>query len=146
MKVVIVGCGRVGAKLARDFDSEGHDVTVVDERVTAFNRLGSEFGGQMVVGTGIDEAVLRRAGIEGADCFASVPNGDNRNIMAAEIAKTIFNVPRVITRIYDPIREEAFRSLGLETLCSTSLSAGIIGEYFHSGTNRAHMQASRTEA
>ena len=72
----------------------------------------------MVVGTGIDEGpVLRRAGIEQADCFASVTNGDNRNIMAAQVAKVVFNVPRVITRIYDPIREQTYREFGLETIC-----------------------------
>lgn len=105
-------------------------MTVVDERVAAFDRLSGDFKGEMVVGTGIDESVLRRAGIESADCFASVTNGDNRNIMAAQIAKRIFNVPCVITRIYDPIREDVYRGLGLETFCPTSLGAGLIHDYF----------------
>ncbi len=137
LKVVIVGCGRVGSTLARELDSAGHEVTVVDERVAAFGRLGEGFGGNMVVGTGIDESVLRRAGIEQADCFASVTNGDNRNIMAAQVAKVLFHVPRVITRIYDPIRADFYRTLGMETLCSTAISARIISDYVSTGVNRA---------
>ncbi|MHB8718014.1 MAG: potassium channel family protein [Candidatus Dormibacteria bacterium] len=141
MKVVIVGCGRVGSTLARDLDAAGHEVTVVDERVAAFSRLGEDFGGRMVVGTGIDESVLRRAGIEEADCFASVTNGDNRNIMAAQVAKVVFNVPRVITRIYDPIREQTYRGFGLETICSTSIVASMVEEFLTTGKNPAYADA-----
>src|SRR5437899_3904858 len=85
VKIVIVGCGRVGSTLALQMVEEGHQVTIVDESVSSFARLGEDFDGQMVVGSGIDEEVLRRAGIEKADCFASVTNGDNRNIMAAQM-------------------------------------------------------------
>jgi transcriptional regulator with XRE-family HTH domain len=85
-----------------------------------------------------DESVLRRAGIEDADCFASVTNGDNRNIMAAQIAKEIFKVPRVITRIYDPIREETYREFGLETICSTRIVSRMIGEFLNTGRNPGH--------
>jgi trk system potassium uptake protein len=138
VKVVIVGCGRVGSTLARELDAAGHEVSIIDERVSAFNRLGEGFGGNMVVGTGIDESVLRRAGIEKADCFASVTNGDNRNIMAAQVAKVVFNVPRVITRIYDPIREVTYREFGLETICSTTIVSSMIGSFFASGDNPAH--------
>ncbi len=136
MKVIIVGCGRVGARLARQLDAEGHSVAVVDQQVSAFDRLGREFGGAMVVGNCVDEAVLRRAGIEGADCFVSVTNGDNRNLMAAQIAQRIFKVKRVITRLYDPIRESVFREMGLETFCPTTLGADLIREYFLEGVNR----------
>jgi trk system potassium uptake protein TrkA len=138
VRIIIVGCGRVGSVLARRLDAEGHDVTVVDERVAAFGRLGDEFGGEMLVGSGIDESVLRRAGIETADAFCSVTNGDNRNIMAAQVAREIFGVKRVITRMYDPIREEAYRELGMETLCSTTIGAGIIHDFLTTGRNRAH--------
>ena len=138
MRAIIVGCGRVGANLALTLDREGHKVTVVDLRIAAFARLGEDFHGEMVVGTGIDEDVLRRAGIETADCFVSATNGDNRNIMSAQIAKTIFKVPRVITRIYDPIREDVYRGLGLETFCPTALGTSLIKDYFEQGTNRAH--------
>jgi trk system potassium uptake protein len=138
VKIVIVGCGRVGSTLARRMADEGHEVSVVDELVASFGRLGEEFPGQMVVGSGIDEEVLRRAGIESADCFASVTNGDNRNIMAAQIAKEIFHVDRVITRIYDPIRAQVYRELGLETICPTTIGAGVLHQFFTSGVNEAH--------
>jgi trk system potassium uptake protein TrkA len=131
-----VGCGRVGARLARQLDAEGHSVTVVDQQVSAFERLGRDFRGAMVVGNCVDEAVLRRAGIEGADCFVSVTSGDNRNLMAAQIAQRIFKVKRVITRLYDPIRESVFREMGLETFCPTTLGADLIREYFLDGVNR----------
>jgi trk system potassium uptake protein len=137
MKAIIVGCGRVGARLALQLDAAGHKVTVVDERVAAFDRLGRGFSGQMVVGTGIDESVLRRAGIESADCFVSVTNGDNRNLMAAQIAQRIFNVKRVITRVYDPIRESVYREQGLETFCPTTMGADLIWGYFTEGVNRS---------
>src|SRR6202045_3975943 len=135
VKVIIVGCGRVGSTMARALAGDGHEVTIIDEKVSAFDRLGSDFRGNMVVGTGIDESILRRAGIEQADCFASVTNGDNRNIMAAQVAKVIFKVPRVITRIYDPIREETYREFGLETICSTTIVSSMIGSFFASGDN-----------
>lgn len=141
-----MGCGRVGATLAAQLDAEGHEVTIIDERVAAFNRLGEGFGGNMVVGTGIDESVLRRAGIEQADCFASVTNGDNRNIMAAQVAKVVFNVPRVITRIYDPIREQTYRELGLETICSTTIVSSMIKEFLTTGSNPAHSPSPVAEA
>ncbi|MDQ2959538.1 MAG: TrkA family potassium uptake protein [Candidatus Dormibacteraeota bacterium] len=138
MKVVIVGCGRVGSTLARELDAAGHRVTIIDERVAAFSRLGEDYGGEMVVGTGIDESVLRRAGIEDADCFASVTNGDNRNIMAAQVAKVVFNVPRVITRIYDPIREQTYRGFGLETICSTRIVSDMVLAFLTTGDNPAY--------
>jgi trk system potassium uptake protein len=119
MKLVIVGCGRVGAMAALALSKAGHHVTVIDNNRRAFDRLGSDFAGEMVLGNGIDEDVLREAGIESADGFASLTNGDNRNIMAAQIAQQIFKVPRVITRIYDPIRENVYRELGLNTVCPT---------------------------
>jgi trk system potassium uptake protein TrkA len=123
MKLVIVGCGRVGAMAAMALSQAGHHVTVVDINRRAFDRLGSDFTGDMVLGNGIDEDVLRKAGIEKADGFASLTNGDNRNIMAAQIAREIFKVPRVITRIYDPMREDAFQALGLKTVSPTLASA-----------------------
>jgi trk system potassium uptake protein TrkA len=137
VKIVIVGCGRVGSTLARRMVEEGHQVSIVDENVSSFGRLGEDFAGQMVVGSGIDEEVLRRAGIEQADCFASVTNGDNRNIMAAQIAKEVFRVNRVITRVYDPIRADVYREMGLETICPTTISAGLLDEFFTTGHNAA---------
>ena len=136
MKIVIVGCGRVGAELARRLAAEENDVTVVDMQMTAFARLGEDFTGHMLVGNGLEEGTLIRAGIESADCFASVTNGDNRNLMMAQVAKEIFQVKRVITRLYDPIRAEVYRELGLETFCSTVIGSGIIAGFFATGRNR----------
>ena len=128
MRIVILGCGRVGAYLAKMLVAEGHQVTVIDRNVEAFRRLGSDFTGNLVVGTGIDEDVLRRAGIEQAEAFVAVTNGDNTNVMASQVAREIFGVPRVICRIYDPLREEIYRTLELETICPTILGATSIKE------------------
>lgn len=125
MKVLIVGCGRVGSRLAHELDREGHEVTVVDRDPGAFNKFASrgvfdsDFGGNFVVGDGTETELLRRAGIEDADCFIAVTEGDNRNIMAAQIAQNVFQVPKVVCRIYDPIRNEVYRKLGLHVFCPT---------------------------
>jgi trk system potassium uptake protein TrkA len=121
MKIVILGCGRLGAHLARRFDREGHSVTVIDRNSEAFARLGVDFRGAMVLGTGIDEDVMRRAGIEGADAFVAVTTGDNTNAMAAEIAKLIFKVPRVVARFNDPVREDTYHTLGLMDTVSPTI-------------------------
>ncbi len=128
MKVVILGCGRVGARLAARLDSEGHDVTIIDRNQDSFARLGATYGGAMVLGTGIDEDVMRRAGIEKADAFVAVSNGDNTNAMAAQIAQLVFKVPRVVARLYDPIREETYKTLGLETVSPTNIGVQRIME------------------
>lgn len=128
MKIIILGCGRVGVHLAQSMDQAGHDVTIVDRNREAFNKLGSNYGGKMILGTGIDEDVLRKAGIEKADAFVAVTNGDNTNAMAAQIAKHVFHVPHVVARLYDPVREETYRLLGLDTVCSTVMGADKIRE------------------
>ena len=128
MKVVIMGCGRVGADLAATLDQEGHEVTVLDANPDAFRRLRPEFGGQRHVGTGIDQDVLARIGVGEADAFVAVTQGDNRNVMAAQMAKHIFGVPRVVCRIYDPIREEIYHGLGLETISPTKVGARLLKE------------------
>ena len=125
MRVVILGCGRVGSTLALMLSSECHDVSIIDVDTAAFRRLGENFGGRAISGIGINADVLREAGIENADAFLTVTNGDNTNIMAAQIAKTLFQVPRVMARIYDPLRAEIYREVGVETLCITTLGAGI---------------------
>lgn len=126
MKAVIMGCGRVGARVASLLDHTGNEVTVIDIDSRAFQRLPSTFGGDTIIGTGIDEDVLRRAGIEEADAFIAVSNGDNRNIMAAQVARLIFNVPEVVCRIYDPVREDTYRRLGLTTVCPTTTISAMI--------------------
>lgn len=128
MKVVIVGCGRVGSYLARLLVEEGHQVSIIDKNSAAFTRLPPGFPGRMVLGTGIDEDVLKRAGIEEADAFVATTNGDNTNVMASEMAKEIFGVKRVVARIYDPLREEIYRHLGLETISPTVVGAELIKE------------------
>src|SRR5947208_14180823 len=108
MKLVIVGCGRVGAMAAVALSKAGHQVTVVDVNRRAFDRLGTDFNGEMVLGNGIDEAVLHQAGIERADGFASLTNGDNRHIMAAQLPRDVFKAPRLITPIDDRVREYVY--------------------------------------
>ncbi len=128
MRFVILGCGRVGSRLATMLDHMGHTVAIVDRTADAFKRLPTNFKGQSIVGIGIDEDVLRSAGIEQADVFAAVTNGDNTNIMASQVAKELFQVPRVIARIYDPLREETYHALGLETICPTTLISNVIAK------------------
>lgn len=126
MRVVIMGCGRLGSTLAIRLDRGGHEVTIIDLDAGQFRRfLPADFRGTSVVGNGIDEDVLRRAGIERADAFAAVTQGDNRNVMAAQIAKHIFNVPKAVSRIYDPIRGEIYRDLGVETICPTIIMSDL---------------------
>ena len=126
MKVIIMGCGRVGAQLAELLDRDGHKVTVLDVEQYSFRRLPENFGGTALVGDGTDEDALKKAGIEDADVFVSVTQGDNRNVMAAQIAKHIFNVPKVVCRIYDPLREQMYSVLGLETMSPTIVGAQLL--------------------
>jgi trk system potassium uptake protein TrkA len=126
MKVIIMGCGRVGGRLAGLLDIEGHSVTILDIDSYSFRRLPPDFAGTALVGDGMDEEVLKKAGIEEADAFVAVTQADNRNIMAAQIARHIFNVPKVVCRIYDPLRRELFNSLGLEALSPTTTFAQML--------------------
>ena len=128
MKVVIMGCGRVGARLAGLLDAEGHLVTILDTDTYSFRRLVPDFGGTALLGNGINEESLKKAGIEEADAFVAVTQGDNRNVMAAQIAKHIFNVPKVICRIYDPIRRELYNTLGIEAFSPTTIFAQMLKE------------------
>ena len=128
MKAVIMGCGRVGAQLAGLLDADGHSVTILDVDSYSFRRLPPNFKGTALVGNGIDEESLKKAGIEEADVFVALTQGDNRNVMAAQIAKHIFNVPRVICRIYDPLRQELYSTLGLEAISPTTIFAQLLKE------------------
>ncbi|RLC92002.1 MAG: TrkA family potassium uptake protein [Chloroflexi bacterium] len=128
MKVLIMGCGRVGAYLAASLDSEGHDVTILDIDSASFRKLAPSFKGTALLGDGTDEDSLRKAGIEEMEAFLALTQGDNRNVMAAQIAKHIFNVDRVICRIYDPLREELYRTLGLEAISPTTFFADLLKE------------------
>ena len=128
MKIIIMGCGRVGARLASLLDGDGHEVVVLDNDTYSFRRLPSSFGGTALFGNGVDEEALKRAGIEETDVFVAMTQGDNRNVMSCQIAKHIFNVPRVMCRIYDPLREEMYSALGLETLSPTKVFAQLFRE------------------
>ena len=126
MKIVIMGCGRVGGMLAGLLDEAGHQVTVIDIDSWSFRWLPRSFAGKALVGDGTDVETLRTSGIEEADVFVSTTQGDNRNVMAAQAAKYIFNVPKVVCRIYDPLREELYKSMGLETMSPTKLGASVL--------------------
>ncbi|MFC2003766.1 potassium channel family protein [Chloroflexota bacterium] len=132
MKVVIMGCGRVGSRLASLLDADGHEVTILDINEYSFRRLASTFNGTALLGNGTDEETLKKAGTEQADAFVTVTQGDNRNLMAAQIAKHIFNVPKVICRIYDPLRQELYSNLGLETFSPTIILSQILKEKLES--------------
>jgi trk system potassium uptake protein TrkA len=127
-KIVVLGCGRVGAELARLLDLDGHDVTIVDPDVEAFRRLAAGFKGTILAGDGLDEEILRQAGVESADACIALMDGDNHNIMASQIAKHVHRVPCVISQIKDPLRGEAYDALGIESVSPTILGADRIRE------------------
>ena len=137
MRFLIMGCGRVGSGLARSLTDDGHDVTIMDVRQEAFQRLPTRFRGSAIIGDGLDSAALQRAGVENVDVFVSVTQGDNRNLMAAQVAKSIFSVPRVIARVYDDSRAEIFRELGLETLSAPKFVTGLMKEMIFGQSNDA---------
>jgi trk system potassium uptake protein len=128
MHLVIYGSTRLGAELAALMARGGHEVTVIDPNPESFSRLGKDFHGQAVVGIGIDEDVLRRSGIETADAFVALSDGDNKNVMACQVAKYIFHIPRVISQIKDPGRREIFTTLELDNICPTLLGADAFKE------------------
>lgn len=113
-----MGCGRVGSTLAKDFQALGHSVAVIDQDREAFRRLGADFNGLTVAGVGFDRDTLLEAGIEKADAFAAVSNGDNSNILAARVARETYGVSSVVARIYDPARAEIYQRLGIPTVAT----------------------------
>ncbi|WP_410787295.1 potassium channel family protein [Kribbella sp. C-35] len=116
MHVVIMGCGRVGSMLARGLEKRGHTVAIIDQSADAFRRLSPAFTGRTIVGMGFDREVLTEAGIEDAEAFAAVSNGDNSNILAARVARETFGINNVVARIYDPGRAEVYQRLGIPTV------------------------------
>lgn len=126
MYVIIVGCGRVGSELAKLLSNEGHNVVVIDKNRAAFERLGSTFNGLTMVGNGFDLGLLKQAGIEKANAFCAVTNGDNTNLIASQVAKKIFKVPKVLARVYDPHRAQIYSSLGLDIISGTILFAAML--------------------
>jgi trk system potassium uptake protein TrkA len=129
VKTVIVGCGRVGAVLAASFDQAGHEVIILDLTSRAFDRLPSTFRGTALRGDGTDEDILRRAGADDADIFIAMTEGDNRNVMAAQLAQEALGAKKVIAKINDPVRANAYADLGIAALCRTNLMADAVYEY-----------------
>ena len=133
MKTVIVGCGRVGSVLADSLDRAGHEVIVLDLKTTAFDRLPGTFRGTAVRGDGTDEDTLRRAGAESADLFIAMTEGDNRNVMSAQLAIEALDAKQVIAKLNDPLRASAYAELGIATLCRTNLMAGAVSDFLGLG-------------
>ena len=129
MRTIIVGCGRVGANLAGRLVREGDEVTVIDLRTEAFDRLEDDFPGQAIRADGTDEDALRRAGAEGADRFFALTEGDNRNILAAQLAAERFDIKTVVAKINDPVRAEAYAALGLATICRTTIMVETLSRF-----------------
>ncbi|MCD2261741.1 TrkA family potassium uptake protein [Dietzia aurantiaca] len=135
MKVVIMGCGRVGAALATELDAAGHDVVVIDHEPRAFGRLSEDFTGLTVTGTGFDRDVLEGAGIRDAHAFAAVSSGDNSNIIAARVARETFGLDRVIARIYDAGRAEVYERLGIPTVATVPWATGRLVRFITAGSS-----------
>jgi trk system potassium uptake protein TrkA len=128
MKIIVMGCGRVGSQVSQLLVRQGHEVTVIDHDANALARLGTEFKGKVVRGIGFDRSVLLEAGVETAEGFVAASSSDNANIVAARIARNMFRVPRVVARLYDPVRAEVYQRLGLTTISSTAWGAQRIVE------------------
>jgi trk system potassium uptake protein TrkA len=128
MKLVIIGCGRVGAALARDFAADGWDVTVVDEKEEALSRLGSGWSGGFVVGHGMDSEILRRAGADEADAVVVSTNGDNTNLVIGQVVKKRYGVGCVVVRILDPARAEFYAERGMQVVCPTRTAISALAD------------------
>ncbi len=128
MRIIIIGCGRMGSGLAQTLSLRGHAVTVVDKDPQAFERLGPAFKGKTLTGIGFDRDVLLRAGIERADGLAAVTSSDEANVVAARLASNVFRTPRVVARLYDPRKAEIYRRLGLQTISTVSWGIGQIAD------------------
>ncbi len=140
MKIIVMGCGRVGLQVSQLLVSLGHAVTVIDHDVNALARLGADFKGKVVRGLGFDRSVLLEAGVEDAEAFVAASSSDNANIVAARVARNIFHVPRVVARLYDPLRAEIYQRLGLTTISTTGWGAERIVEVItHTDLDLIHL-------
>lgn len=138
MHVIIGGCGRVGAQLADQLSSEEHDVVIIDADAEAFDRIGSAFNGETVIGNIINKDSLLRAGIEHADAMAAVTDLDNANLMSVQIARELFSVPITIARLFNPQREDSYRKMGISYVSGTRLVARAIIKQLHADTFPPH--------
>lgn len=143
MNILVVGCGKVGSRLANVLSRQGHDVSVISKEEANFERLSSDFNGFTTLGVPIDQDVLKKAGIENCDALAAVTEDDNVNIMVCQLAREIFNVQRVLARIYDPIREDVFSQFGLHTICPTNMTVEGVCAYLseHTDAQSVHFGA-----
>jgi trk system potassium uptake protein TrkA len=128
VKLIVIGCGRVGSTIAKRFAAEGWDVTAVDENESALNRLGEDWTGGFVVGHGMDTAVLRKAGIEDADSVVVSTDGDNTNLVIGQVAQKRFGIECTVVRILDPARATFYAERGLRTVCPTSTAIDSLDE------------------
>ncbi len=135
--MIVIGCGRVGSAVARKLDRDGWDVIAIDEKEEALARLGTEWGGGFVVGHGMDEGVLREAGIEEADAVVVATDGDNTNLVAAQVAQKRYGIDNVVVRVLDPARAEFYAARGLQTVCPTSTAIEALTESVRSRANVA---------
>ncbi len=126
MQLIVVGCGKVGSRLAHIMSLEGHDVVIIDNDRDSFKKLSLEYNGLTITGVPFDQDVLKQAGIESADALAAVTPDDNINIMVSQVAKEIFGIPKVLARIYNPEREHVFHQFGLDTICPTNITVDVI--------------------
>jgi trk system potassium uptake protein TrkA len=128
MLTIIVGCGRMGSGLAHQLNLQGHTVNIIDIDSTAFNRLGASFKGQTILGIGFDRDVLVKAGIEKADALAALTPSDEANVVTARVASLVYQVPRVVARLYDPLKAEIYKRLGLNTIAPVSWGINRIAD------------------
>jgi trk system potassium uptake protein TrkA len=128
VKLIVIGCGRVGSTIAKRFASEEWDVTAVDENEAALSRLGEDWAGGFIVGHGMDATVLRDAGIEDADAVVVATDGDNTNLVIGQVAQKRFGIECTVVRILDPARADFYRERGLRTICPTSTAIDALTE------------------
>jgi|SRR5688572_490662 len=128
MFVIIMGCGRLGAELATVLENDGHEIAILDIDKYAFDHLPATFKGKRILGDGTDQDTLRKTGAERADAFVAATRGDNRNALASQIALHVFNIRRVGSVIFDPLREEIYHELGLRTINPTKIEAQLLRE------------------
>jgi trk system potassium uptake protein len=126
VKLVVIGCGRVGSAVARDLAEDGWDVTAVDEQEEALGRLGSRWAGGFVVGHGMDAEILRKAGVPDADAVVVATNGDNTNLVIGQVVEKRYAVPCVVVRVLDPARAEFYAARGLRTVCPTQTAISAL--------------------
>jgi trk system potassium uptake protein len=136
MKLVVIGCGRVGSAVAREFRADGWDVTAVDEQEEALTRLGSDWSGGFVVGHGMDSTILRKAGADEADAVVVATDGDNTNIVVGQVLTKRFGVDTVVVRVLDPARAEFYAGRGLQTVCPTKTAISELASRVRTGTRR----------